>query len=131
MIYVGAGVIDSDYRGVIKVLLINHGQTEFTVNPGDRIAQLILERAEILRVEEREELPPSQRGESGFGSTGKTAEQLKTSSTTETTDQAYPMPPQSTKQTKDELTKDPTQTVEPTKRSGEEIDKENVKIPAK
>ena len=44
---VGAGVVDADYRGELKVLLINHGSTPFTVKEGDRIAQLILERVEL------------------------------------------------------------------------------------
>jgi dUTP pyrophosphatase len=66
----GAGVIDSDYRGVVKVLLFNHGDDDFVVNVGDRIAQMIMER--IVRpdfhlVDSHEE---SQRGMGGFGSTG-------------------------------------------------------------
>jgi dUTP pyrophosphatase len=66
----GAGVIDSDYRGVVKVLLFNHGDDDFVVNVGDRIAQMIMER--IMRpdfhlVDNHEE---SMRGVGGFGSTG-------------------------------------------------------------
>jgi dUTP pyrophosphatase len=64
------GTIDADYRGEIKVMLINHGNAPFSVSPGDRIAQLVFARAvhaEIFRVEE---LPESQRGTGGFGSTG-------------------------------------------------------------
>ncbi len=66
----GAGVIDSDYRGVVKVLLFNHGDDDFVVNVGDRIAQMIMER--IVRpdfhlVNSHEE---SMRGVGGFGSTG-------------------------------------------------------------
>jgi dUTP pyrophosphatase len=66
----GAGVIDSDYRGVVKVLLFNHGDDDFVVNVGDRIAQMIMER--IVRpdfhlVDSHEE---SMRGVGGFGSTG-------------------------------------------------------------
>lgn len=66
----GAGVIDADYRGQVKVLLFNHAQTDFEVREGDRVAQLIIERIytpEILVVEELEE---SVRGAGGFGSTG-------------------------------------------------------------
>jgi dUTP pyrophosphatase len=62
--------IDSDFRGEVCVLLINHGENDFTVQRGDRIAQLIL--APVLRAEfeEVEELEPSARGAGGFGSTG-------------------------------------------------------------
>lgn len=68
---VGAGVIDSDYRGEIKVILFNHGDKDFEINPGDRIAQAILTR--IVRFETVElatELSDSSRGTGGFGSTG-------------------------------------------------------------
>jgi dUTP pyrophosphatase len=64
------GTIDSDYRGEIKVILINHGSSEFTVNPGDRIAQLVVStvcRAEFAIIDTLEQ---SERGEGGFGSTG-------------------------------------------------------------
>jgi deoxyuridine 5'-triphosphate nucleotidohydrolase len=66
----GAGVIDSDYRGVVKVLLFNHGDEDFVVNPGDRIAQMIMER--ILRPDFKqvESHEASERGTNGFGSTG-------------------------------------------------------------
>lgn len=68
---VGAGVIDADYRGEVKVLLINHGDTDFDVGIGDRVAQLIVERIEVCRVvESLEELPTTSRGTGGFGSTG-------------------------------------------------------------
>lgn len=66
----GAGVIDSDYRGQVKVLLFNHSEVDFEIKEGDRIAQLVLERIytpEILIVGELEE---SIRGAGGFGSTG-------------------------------------------------------------
>ncbi|MBL3540534.1 dUTP diphosphatase [Aminivibrio sp.] len=64
------GTIDSDYRGEIRVLLINHGKKSFTVTAGDRIAQLIL--APVSRISWREEaLGDSDRGEGGFGSTGR------------------------------------------------------------
>ena len=66
----GAGVIDSDYRGVVKVLLFNHGDDDFVVNVGDRIAQMIMERIlrpDFVQVDFHEE---SERGTNGFGSTG-------------------------------------------------------------
>ena len=66
---VGAGVIDPDYRGNVKVLLFNHGDEEFKVNKGDRIAQLICERYERCQLLESE-LDETNRGEGGFGSTG-------------------------------------------------------------
>jgi dUTP pyrophosphatase len=64
------GTIDAGYRGEIGVLLINHGQEPFTVRRGDRIGQMVV--APIARAvwEEVTELPPSERGEGGFGSTG-------------------------------------------------------------
>jgi len=64
------GTIDSDYRGELKVILINHGDEPFDVRRGDRIAQLVLApvtRASWLKVEE---LEATARGEGGFGSTG-------------------------------------------------------------
>lgn len=66
-----AGVIDSDYRGEVGVILINFSDFLFEIRPGDRVAQLILERADQLPVEERDELPDTDRGASGYGSTGK------------------------------------------------------------
>lgn len=65
-----AGVIDEDYRGEMFVLLLNTSQTIFMVNHGDRIGQLILERAAIMPVIEVGELPDTARGTGGFGSTG-------------------------------------------------------------
>jgi len=64
------GTIDADYRGEIRVILINHGQESFTVNRGDRIAQLVI--APVLRAawEERATLEETARGEGGFGHTG-------------------------------------------------------------
>lgn len=67
---VGAGVIDCDYRGPLIVLLFNHADVEFVVKPGDRIAQLILERISTPTVESVEELSDTVRGSGGFGSTG-------------------------------------------------------------
>lgn len=65
------GVIDSDYRGEVLVGLYNHTDQPFTVQPGDRIAQLVLLRVETPAVEECEALPDTQRGAGGFGSTGR------------------------------------------------------------
>lgn len=64
------GTIDSDYRGEVGVLLVNLGDSPFTVRRGDRIAQLLLARAEAVEWEEAEELAGSDRGQGGFGSTG-------------------------------------------------------------
>jgi len=64
------GTIDSDYRGELKVILINHGAEDFAIRRGDRIAQLVLApvtRASWLKVDELDE---TQRGAGGFGSTG-------------------------------------------------------------
>jgi dUTP pyrophosphatase len=65
------GTVDSDYRGEVRVILINHGSEPFRIRPGDRIAQLIV--APVLRASfrETEELADSDRGEGGFGSTGR------------------------------------------------------------
>ena len=64
------GTIDSDYRGEIQVILINHGTEVFTVQDGERIAQMVFQP--VLRVswEAAEELSDTERGEGGFGSTG-------------------------------------------------------------
>ena len=68
---VGAGVVDSDYRGEVKVLLFNFGEQEFKVNPGDRIAQLIIEKYTRTEIEEvADDLDNTVRGAGGFGSTG-------------------------------------------------------------
>ncbi|KAK4252260.1 dUTPase-like protein [Corynascus novoguineensis] len=66
----GAGVIDADYRGHVKVLLFNHGEADYEVQEGDRIAQLIVERIYTPEVVEVAELEESVRGAGGFGSTG-------------------------------------------------------------
>jgi dUTP pyrophosphatase len=66
----GAGVIDADYRGPVKVLLFNHNEQDFSVEEGDRIAQLVLERIYTPEVLEVQELEMSVRGAGGFGSTG-------------------------------------------------------------
>ena len=65
------GTIDSDYRGEIKIILFNHGNTDFTINNKDRIAQMILTPVHKMDLEEVENLPDTLRGKGGFGSTGK------------------------------------------------------------
>ena len=69
-INVGAGVIDPDYTGEIKVVLFNHGVENFEIKKGDRIAQLILERCETPPIEEISIVEDTDRGSGGFGSTG-------------------------------------------------------------
>ena len=64
------GTIDSDYRGEIGVILINHGDKEFILNPEDRIAQMIISRVIKVELEEVNSLSNTQRGKDGFGSTG-------------------------------------------------------------
>ena len=65
------GTIDSDYRGEIKIILFNHGSSEFVINNKDRIAQMILMPIHKMDLEEVESLPVTVRGKGGFGSTGK------------------------------------------------------------
>ena len=67
---VGAGVVDADYRGEVGVVLFNHGDQDFQVKMGDRIAQLILEKIDTPPVEEVQDLDNTVRGSGGFGSTG-------------------------------------------------------------
>ena len=67
---VGAGVVDHDYRGEVGVVLFNHGDQDFVVKMGDRIAQLILEKIDTPPVEEVQGLDSTVRGSGGFGSTG-------------------------------------------------------------
>ena len=64
------GTIDSDYRGQIKVILVNLSKDEFTVKDGDRIAQMVVCPIEQIIMEEVKELSDTQRGSGGFGSTG-------------------------------------------------------------
>jgi dUTP pyrophosphatase len=64
------GTVDSDYRGEIKVLLINHGKNDFKIKKNDRIAQAVINKVEIGNFIEVENLEESERGEKGFGSTG-------------------------------------------------------------
>jgi len=65
------GTIDSDYRGPVGVILINHGKETFSVSPGDRIAQAVLSKAIIQNYKLVKELSDTDRGEGGFGSTGR------------------------------------------------------------
>ena len=64
------GTIDSDYRGEIKVILINHGDVPFNISRGMKIAQMVIARHEQAQLVEAETLSDSARGEGGFGSTG-------------------------------------------------------------
>jgi dUTP pyrophosphatase len=66
-----AGVIDSDYRGEVRVVLVNHGTETVHLAPGDRIAQLLVQRVERGDFSRVEDLADSARGRSGFGSTGR------------------------------------------------------------
>lgn len=66
----GIGTVDSDYRGEIKVILINFGDKEFIIKPGDRIAQLIFIKYEKVEFKEVEVLDDTERGSGGFGHTG-------------------------------------------------------------
>ena len=63
------GTIDADYRGEIKLLLVNLGDKPFTVRRGDRVAQMVIQRVSRGRWRRREELPPTPRGGGGFGHT--------------------------------------------------------------
>ena len=65
------GTIDADYRGEIGVILVNLSNTSFTIQPGDRIAQLVVSKFEYINWLPADELPDTKRGEGGFGSTGK------------------------------------------------------------
>lgn len=67
----GVGVIDSDYRGEICVGLSNISQTPYTVEPGERIAQLVIMPVDCTQYEEAENIDSTERGAGGFGSTGK------------------------------------------------------------
>lgn len=64
------GTIDADYRGEVCVILVNLGQEAFVIERGERIAQLVLARHEVIEWEESTELADSERGAGGFGSTG-------------------------------------------------------------
>jgi len=67
---VGAGVIDADYRGEVKVLLFNFSETDFEIKVGDKIAQLIIEKYEKTELVQVDDLDETERGSGGFGSTG-------------------------------------------------------------
>ena len=67
----GAGVVDAKYRGEIKVLLFNHSDKNFTIEPGDRIAQLLVQKVENINFLPVESLDETERNKGGFGSTGK------------------------------------------------------------
>lgn len=67
------GTIDPDYRGEIKVILANLSSEEYVLNPGERIAQMVVARFERIEWEKAEELSQTDRGAGGFGSTGKGA----------------------------------------------------------
>jgi dUTP pyrophosphatase len=66
-----AGVVDSDYRGEVRVVLINHGREPFTITRGDRIAQLLVQRVERALFVTTEKISDTTRGSGGFGSTGR------------------------------------------------------------
>ena len=65
------GTIDADYRGEIKVLLVNLSDTEFVINDGDRIAQMVIAKHETIGWETVSELSDTARGDGGYGHTGK------------------------------------------------------------
>jgi len=66
----GIGTIDADYRGEVGVLIINLGQEDFVVEPGMRIAQMVIAKFERAQWEQADELDTTERGAGGFGSTG-------------------------------------------------------------
>jgi dUTP pyrophosphatase len=65
------GTIDADYRGTVKLVVINHGPHPFTIRRGERLAQLVIARVSRAALEPVDELPGTSRGEGGFGSTGR------------------------------------------------------------
>ena len=65
------GTIDSDYRGEVKIILMNFSKEDFAINRGDRIAQLVVSKVYHADINESEDLQNSKRGEGGFGHTGK------------------------------------------------------------
>ncbi|GIK21006.1 MAG: dUTP diphosphatase [Ignavibacterium sp.] len=65
------GTIDSDYRGEVKIILMNFGKENFKISRGDRIAQIIVSKVYTAKIEEVKDLNSSHRGEGGFGHTGK------------------------------------------------------------
>ena len=67
----GVGVVDSDYRGEVCVGLCNVSNKEYTIEPQERVAQMVISPVSLMPVEEAEELSDTKRGAGGFGSTGK------------------------------------------------------------
>ena len=65
------GTVDADYRGEVKVILVNLSKEPFVINPGERIAQMVIAKYEKIEWEEVEELGDTERGAGGFGSTGR------------------------------------------------------------
>jgi dUTP pyrophosphatase len=65
------GTIDADYRGTVRLVVINHGGAPVTIRRGERLAQLVIARVERAVLERVEELPGTERGAGGFGSTGR------------------------------------------------------------
>lgn len=65
------GTIDSDYRGEIKIILINLSKERYTINPGERIGQLVLQKVYKMQLESVNELSETERADGGFGHTGK------------------------------------------------------------
>jgi dUTP pyrophosphatase len=65
------GTVDADYRGEIKVLLINHGEQNFDIRRGDRIAQMVVAPVSAVSFQQRETLDDTERGDKGHGSTGR------------------------------------------------------------
>jgi dUTP pyrophosphatase len=66
-----AGVIDSDYRGEVRVVLVNHGDEPLRIERGDRIAQLLVQRVERAAFTAAESIDRTDRGDGGFGSSGR------------------------------------------------------------
>jgi len=66
----GAGVIDAKYRGEVKILLFNHSDDDFNIEPGDRIAQLLIQKVESVNFMPVDNLEETARNQAGFGSTG-------------------------------------------------------------
>jgi dUTP pyrophosphatase len=65
------GTIDSDYRGEIKIIIMNFGKEDFLISSGDRIAQLVVSKVYTAKIEEVDDLNSSHRGDGGFGHTGR------------------------------------------------------------
>ena len=89
-VHVGAGVVDCDYRGEVKVLLLNYNDQPFAITKGDRIAQLILEKCTTPKIQMVDNLSQTERGTQGFGSTGGVTEQTAELTTPNIPDTALP-----------------------------------------